>query len=219
MNAIIFDLDNTLYDVEQYFLGVFDEIAGYLSKEYHISGQATYKNLVNLWKIKTSMYPHLFDDLLNSLGLENELENVIKIFNDYDGKLKPYPSVIPTLKELKKRNYKLGIITDGHVERQKRKINSLGLGGFFGVIVFTKELYNPKPSEIPFQEVINKLKITPQQSFYVGDNPLIDFEGAKKVGMKTVRVLRGEFKNIPRNEHIDYEIEEFKELLEVVNHD
>lgn len=219
MKAIIFDLDNTLYNVEQYYLGAFKEIAEYLSKKYNFSKQEIYKRLVNLWRGKTSMYSHLFDDLLDFFELGNELGNVIKIFNNYDGELKPYPDVIQTLKESKKRNYKLGILTDGNVERQKRKIKSLGIIQFFDIIIFTKEINNPKPSEIPFQEAINKLKITPQKSFYVGDNPLIDFEGAKKVGMKTVRVLKGEFKNIPKNEFVYYEIKEFKGLLEVVNND
>ena len=218
MKAIIFDLDNTLYNVEQYCFGAFEEIAECLSKKHDLSKQESYKRVVKLWRGKTSMYSHLFDELLDLLDLGNELENVIEIFNNYDGELKPYPDVIPTLRELKKRNCKLGMITDGNVERQKRKIRLLGLEGFFDAIVFTKELDNPKPSEIPFQEAISELKTTPQKPFYVGDNPLIDFEGAKKVGMKTVRVLKGEFKNIPKNGYIDYDVKGIKELLEVVNH-
>lgn len=219
MKGIIFDLDNTLYDAEQYYFGAFKEITKYLSKKHNISKQEIYKRLVNLWREKTSMYSHLFDDLLDFFNLEIELENIIKIFNDYDGEFKPYPDVIQTLKELKNRNHKLGIITDGKVERQKRKIKSLGIDEFFDAVIFTKEFDNPKPSEIPFQEAINKLKVSPQKSFYVGDNPLIDFEGAKKIGMKTVRVLKGEFRDIPKNEYIDYEISELKELLKVINND
>lgn len=217
MKAVIFDLDNTLYDVEQYYLGAFKGIAEYLSRKYNLSKQEIFKRLVNLWSEKTSMYSHLFDELLDLFNLGNELGNVIKIFNNYDGGLKPYPDVIPTLKELKRWGYKLGIITDGNVGRQKRKIKLLGLDGFFDVIVFTKGLGNPKPSEIPFQEAINELKINPQKSFYVGDNPLIDFEGAKKIGMNTIRLLKGEFRNMPKNEYVDYEIEELKELFAVVH--
>lgn len=218
MKAVIFDLDNTLYNVEQYYLGAFKEIAEYLSKKYNLHRQEIYNKLVNIWREKTSMYHYLFTELLNFFNLENELEDVIKIFNNYDSELNPYPEVIPTLEELKKRNYKLGIITDGNIDRQKRKIKLLGLEQFFEIIVFTKELDNPKPSEIPFQEVVNKLKIIPQESFYVADNPLIDFEGAKKVGMKTVRILRGEFKNIVKNKYIDHEVNELKELLRVVEY-
>ena len=216
MVSVIFDLDNTLYDAKQYFSGAFNEIAAYLSKKHNVAGNNTYKRLMKIWKTKTSTYPYLFDDLLNNLELKNELKNTIKIFNEHDSLLKPYDDVIPTLKELKKKNFKLGIITDGNIERQKRKMKSLGIADFFDVIVLTKKLGNPKPSEIPFQKATNKLKVIPQNSFYVGDNPLIDFKGAKKIGMKTIRILKGEFKTISKDKYIDYEIKEIKELLNII---
>ena len=216
MKAVIFDLDNTLYNVEQYYLGAFKKIAEYLSKKYNFPKKKIYGKLIGLWRKKTSMYPHLFDDLLNFFNLKNELKNVIKIFNNYKGKLQPYPDVIPTLKKLKEKNYKLGLITNGNVKRQKRKIKLLKLYNLFDAIIFTKELKHPKPSKIPFQEISIRLKTNPKECFYVGDNPFIDFEGAKKVGMKTIRILRGEFKNIPKNEYIDYEIERIRDLLNIV---
>ena len=56
----------------------------------------------------------------------------------------------------------------------------------------------------------------PQNSFYVGDNPLLDFKGAKKIGMKTIRILKGEFRNMSKNKYIDYEIKEIKEVLNII---
>lgn len=216
MIAVVFDLDNTLYDTKQYFLGAFNKIAEYLSKKYQIPKQKVYKKLVSIWEEKTSMYPHLFDDLLSFLDLEKELENVIKIFNEYSGKLKPYFDVISTLRELRNKNFKLGIITDGNVKRQKRKIKLLRIADFFDVIIFTKEFGSPKPSHTPFLKTLEELSVGQQNSFYVGDNPLVDFEGAKKVGMRTVRILRSEFKNVPSNKYVDFEIEDFNKLIEIV---
>lgn len=216
MKAVIFDVDNTLYDARQYYFGGFGKVAEYLSKKYRFSKQNIYKKLGNLWKEKTSMYPHLFEDLLVSFGQEKELDVVIRIFNNYDGKLSPYPSLPSILKKIKEKSYKLGIISDGNAERQKRKINLLGLEGLFDAMVFTKELNSPKPSEEPFREIVDRLKITPQRSFYVGDNPLVDFEGAKKTGMKTIRLLKGEFKNMPKNGYINYEVRNLKKLLNLI---
>jgi putative hydrolase of the HAD superfamily len=216
MKAIFFDLDNTFYDVRQYYFGAFKEISNYLSKKYRIPKEKIYKILKKLWKKNTSLYPNLFDDLLNIFGLKKELKNVIKLFNSYEGKLKPYPDVITILKELKKRQYKLGIITDGNVKRQERKIKLLGIKKFLKIIIYTKNI-KPKPSEKPFLIAIKKLKVNPQNIFYVADNPLIDFEGAKKIGMKTIRLKRGEFTKMPRNKYIDFEIKKFKGLLRIIN--
>lgn len=217
MKAIFFDLDDTLYNKKQYYLGAFKEISKYLSKRYKFPPQKLYKCLIELWKEKTSVYPYLFDDLLRALqiGDSGSVKNIVKIFNGYKSKLKPYQGVIPTLKKLRKQGYKLGIITDGNIKRQKRKIKLLGIKNFFEAIVYTKEIAS-KPSKRVFLVAIKKLKVNPENAFYVADNPLIDFEGAKKNGMRTIRLKRGEFARIPKNKYIDFEVKKLKEVLHLV---
>lgn len=213
--AVFFDLDNTLYDVQQYFLGAFKDISLEIAGKHGIPEQRVYKVLVELWREKTSMYSHLFDDLLGILHLNKEgTQNIVRIFNEYAGTLELYPDVIPTLQALKGRNYKLGIITDGNVERQKRKIKSLKLEPFFNAIIYTNEL-EPKPSSLPFLTALTMVNGRSQDSFYVGDNPVIDFKGAKAAGIETIRIVRGEFAEAPWNEYIDVEIKNLDELLEI----
>lgn len=215
MKALFFDLDNTLYDSKQYFFGAFKEISEYLSKKYKIPSWEINKKLKSLWQEKTSFYKFLFNDLLDNFDLEKELEEVIQIFNSYNSKLKSYPDTVSTLKALKKKGYKLGIITDGNISRQNRKIERLGIKDFFEVIIFTKEINKSKSSENPFLIAAKKMKILSEEAFYVGDNPAVDFEGAKRAGMKTIRLLKGEFKNKSGNKYIDYEIKKLNELLEI----
>ena len=217
MKTVIFDLDNTLYDVEQYFTGAFDHVSKYLSKKYRIDENKIYSNLMTAWKKETSMYLHLFDDVLKNFELENEVPNVVDIFNGYDGPLKPYDDVISILKILRQKSCKLGIVTDGLVKKQERKIRSLGIKNYFDEITFTKEFDSPKPSPVSFQKILEKLKEESQNSYYVGDNPSLDFKGAKEIGMTTVRILRGEFKHIPSKNDVDFEIKNFSELVKVVN--
>lgn len=216
MKAVIFDLDNTIFDVSQYNLSAFQEISNYLSNKCYIKENVIYHKLINLWKEKTSMYPHLFDDLLKYFNLNEDVKNLVDIFNNYNGKLTPYPEVIPILKALKKKKYKLGIITDGDVNRQKRKINLLGISKFFDVLVFTKDLGTPKPSRIPFEEAIKRLKIKCKKSYYIGDNPLIDFKGAKCANLSTIRIKKGEFYNLDKNKYIDIEIKSLNDLKQIL---
>lgn len=216
MKAALFDLDNTLYDAQQYFLGAFSDVSKYISARHNIPEQAVYKTLVELWREKTSMYPYLFNELLNLFQLaQGSVEDIVRIFNEHNGIIELYPDVIPTLQGLRERHYKLGIITDGNVERQKRKIELLKLDHLFDVIIYAKEIES-KPSPLPFLTALAKLNVEASEAFYVADNPLLDFNGAKEVGMKTVRVLRGEFTKVARNEYIDFEIEKLDKLLEIV---
>lgn len=216
MNAVLFDLDNTLYDVEQYFFGAFRMISEYLSKKYGVPRQNIYKKLVEIWKEKTSMYPRLFNDLLNFFKIdEKEVQNLLKLFNGYDGRIKPYPDTVPTLNALREKGYKLGLITDGNSERQERKIKLLNIQHFFNVITYTKEI-EPKPSPVSYLKTLKKLDVDPPNAFYVADNPLIDFEGAKKAGIKTIRILKGEFAKLLKNEYIDFEIRGLDEVLKLL---
>lgn len=216
MKAALFDLDNTLYDAQQYFLGAFTDVSKYISAKHDIPEHAVYKALVKLWKEKTSTYPYLFNDLLELLHLSQDgLPTLVETFNEYAGTIEPYPDAIPTLHSLKETGVKLGIITDGNVERQKRKIESLKLETLFDVIVYAKESES-KPSPLPFLTALDKLKVKPSDALYVADNPILDFKGAKEVGIKTIRILRGEYTIIPRNEYIDFEVERLEELLEII---
>lgn len=212
VEAIVFDLDNTLYDSKQYFVGSFKEIAHYVSKKHKVSYRKSYHLLTSIWKNKSSMYSFLFDDFLEQLKLYENPKKLVKIFNSYSGKIKPFSDTIPTIKKLKGKGYKMGLITDGNISRQKRKIKKLELEDCFDCIIFTKKL-KPKPSVKPYFILLQRLKLKPSEVVYVGDNPNLDFSGAKKVGLKTVRVARGEFSKIPDTNNIDCSIDRLKELL------
>lgn len=214
--AVVFDLDGTLYDAQQYFWGAFGEISGYISEKYGLSQPDVFQALVQLWQEKTSMYPRLFDDLITLLHLrQEELEILIRIFNEHRRKMEPYPDVIPALKTLRGEKYKLGLITDGNVERQQRKLQMLDLEHYFDTIIYAQEV-EPKPSSLPFAAALSKLKVPPEDTFYIADNPLIDFKGAREAGMHTIRILQGEFASLSTNDEIDFEITGLNKLLEIV---
>ncbi len=216
MKAVFFDLDNTLYVTRNYYLGSFNEISSYLSSKYSVDKNQVYQFLANLWQEKSSMYSHLFDDLIKEQNLDTEIiSELLKIFNNYEIKKEDlYDDVIPTLTKLKD-DYNIGLITDGTVLRQRRKIKTLDIEKFFDVIVFTKN-FEPKPSSKAYIEALNKIKIKSNFTTYVGDNPILDFKGAKEVGMKTIRIKRGEFRDIKNNDDVDYTIKNLLELEKIL---
>ena len=215
--AIFFDLDNTLYDYTSYYSAVLRKISNYLSIKYGLPSEEIYITGMNLFKIKTSRYPKYFNDLLEIFNIpQHEVTKCLEIFNNYSEKLTPYEDVIPTLEKLRNEGYIVGIITDGNPKRQKQKIKLLGLEKYFDIIVFTHDLNSPKPSSIPYRYGLEKTGIHPSFAYYVGDDPRIDFKGAKEVGMTTIRILRGEFKDIPKNEYIDFEIDYLTKIFKII---
>ena len=117
---------------------------------------------------------------------------------------------------IKKNNLQLGLISDGDPARQIRKLDLLKINDFFKIKVFPKEFGLDKRSVISFELFIKKAGVSPESCFYVADNPLVDFENSKKVGMNTVRILKGEYKKLPGNEYIDFEIKNLNSLLGIL---
>ena len=90
----------------------------------------------------------------------------------------------------------------------------LGLERMFDVSIFAKRIA-PKPSAAAYSKAVDLLDAVPSQSFYVGDNPTVDFRGAKLAGLRTIRLLKGEFVRMPSNRDIDYEIDSLHEVLRI----
>ncbi len=219
MKAVIFDLDNTLFDVTLYNEGAFRKVTKYLHQKFGVDEQEAYHYLLNRWKEKTSRYSHLFDDVLQHFRLNDDVTKLVSLYNSHVGPLVPYSDVPATLEALRKMDYKLGIITDGNATRQRRKIELLNLMTYFDDIIFTSLVGHPKPSTVPYELALKHLNVKPEHSCYVGDNPVVDFEGAKKIGLKTIRILKGEFKDVKINEQwIDFEINEVREILDLISH-
>lgn len=166
-------------------------------------------------KEKGSMYLTLFDDLLESIGVheKNLVRVLVELFhNSSVDTLVLYEDAGIVLPRLV-RTFSLGIITNGYAEMQRRKVAALGLSELLPFQIYTAEMGHPKPSVRCYEYAIEMVNVNPEDSLYVGDNPYVDFTGAKNIGMQTIRLLRGEFmsKRVYPN-IIDAQISDFYEL-------
>ena len=113
----------------------------------------------------------------------------------------------------------LGLLTNGNIEVQKNKIKHLKLKNLFHTICIARETGKEKPHKHPFKKIIEDLGVKPIETMIIGDNPLHDFSTPNELGMTTVRILRGEFKTESVGEEgADYIIENYSELLELLDH-
>jgi putative hydrolase of the HAD superfamily len=80
--------------------------------------------------------------------------------------------------------------------------------GFFDVITLSYEHGYVKPHSSIFVTTLEKLKVNPNQSLHVGDDPIADIQGARGIGMKTVFIKRREVKT-----DADIEVKRIMELV------
>jgi len=102
----------------------------------------------------------------------------------------PYPDTVPTLTELKHRGYKLGIIANQNLGAKER-LKKWDLFQYFDVIAISAELGMEKPDLAIFKWALRKADCLPQNAVMVGDRLDNDIVPANKMGMPTIRLVRG----------------------------
>lgn len=94
------------------------------------------------------------------------------------------------------KNYiKIGIITDGRVSGQKKKLQALGLDKLVDDIIITDELGGiqfRKPCDIAFRIMQHRWGLPFEQMTYVGDNAEKDFQAPKQLGMRSLHLINTE---------------------------
>ena len=89
--------------------------------------------------------------------------------------------------ELKEKGIKVGIITDGRPEGQRKKIKALGLK--VDDVIITDELGGAqfrKPCDISFRILVTRWQLNPADVVYVGDNLAKDFQAPQQLGMRSL---------------------------------
>lgn len=118
------------------------------------------------------------------------------------------------LSELKKRGYKLGIITNGTNECQGAKLKLLNFGKYIDHTIICEKIR--KPDKQPFSEMAEALNLKPQELIYVGDNPLNDVEGSRRAGYTPVWMKKYALWLFPEVQKCSYEITSLSELLNIL---
>jgi len=161
-----------------------------------------------------SLLDDVIADVLESLGFKSKAhKNVIKESVDYGlstRSVKWYPDALPVLSTLRKRGYKLGLISNTHW----RLLDSLRtkMERIFDVVTVSYEHGYAKPHSSIFLATLKKLGVEANRCLHVGDDPVADVQGAKKVGMKTAFIKRTSLEA-----DADIIIERLDKLLELLN--
>ena len=178
IQAVIFDLDDTLYGEKEYVRSGFDAVA---KKHPEID-----KLSEKLWRAFENGKP-AFDEVL---GKNDSLKKeCLAVYRNHAPNIHFYDGAETLIKRLREKNIKIGVITDGRPDGQHAKIASLGLESLVDEIIITDELGGAqfrKPCDIAFRIMQKKLGEPFEQMVYVGDNPKKDFTAPRALGMKSI---------------------------------
>jgi phosphoglycolate phosphatase len=190
IKAIIFDFDGTLaflnIDFSLMRERIFDLMRRYGVKEETIQEKYLLEIIDEVYQIlweKNPSHAEAFYQESHHILHEVEMRAAEK------GKL--IPGTEATLKSLRKKGIKIGIITR-NCEEAVRKVFP-GIDDFCDVFVSRNSVKKVKPHPDHLTYVMESLKTSGEESVMVGDH-IIDIQAGKRVGMKTIGVLTGRIK-------------------------
>jgi putative hydrolase of the HAD superfamily len=189
---VLLDLDDTLYPERDFVRGGLRAAAAELSRR---SGHPAEELFELCWRqFQSGTRGRIFDAVLAELNIPIEpelIQQLVHAYRTHEPHLTLYADADRLLHRLWPL-HRLGILTDGDANVQRRKARALDLSQRVQAIVYSDDhgRANWKPSPTPFLTLLRRLKTEPSRAIYVGDNPLKDFIGARQLGLKTVRIRR-----------------------------
>lgn len=78
----------------------------------------------------------------------------------------------------------VGVVTNGPADRQRTKLDAVGISDRFETVVFGAELSRSKPHSLPFDRALDDLGVGRDQVLYVGNSLEYDVAGAHNAGLE-----------------------------------
>ena len=220
VKAVFFDFDDTLQSrkgayrlyceafLNKYFpaIGAEERARKLDEMEAHVDGgykdrEVYFPEMIALWQ--WTDHPPL-QELYDSFNLD---------FGKYIVLL---PGAVETLRELKRRGFLLGVVTNGVSSLQNIKLDTAGIRDLFDVVVVSGDIGIYKPDRRIFDEACRRAGVKNEEALFVGDHPVNDIEGALGAGMPVIRMNYGDFKNQGLGKPTVAEIEEIRQVLDYV---
>jgi len=220
IKAIIFDLDNTLVD----FLllkerAVDAAVHAMIDAGLEIKYDEAVTKINDIYDREGIEYQQVFDNLLKDvygkINYKIISAGVVAYRKAREAALKPYPKVFPTLIELIKMGIKLAVVSDAPAKEAWLRLSYINFHHLFDVVITFDDSHEKKPSPVPFNMALDKLKLKAEECLMIGDWAERDMVGATAVGMKTVFARYGDTFNTG-NPESDYDINCVSELLNIV---
>lgn len=198
IEAVLFDLDDTLYLQESWLAGAWRAVAD-AGERRGLDGPVLLRSLTRAASLGSDRGGIIDTALAEIDGPPSAVVPLVDAFRSYRVQsLTPIRGVVDALTRLRIRA-RIGVVTDGAVELQESKLAALGFGDAFDVVVLSDALGREfrKPCPLPFRLALERLGVDSALAVFVGDRPDKDVAGAMSVGMRAVRVYTGEYRSQP----------------------
>jgi HAD superfamily hydrolase (TIGR01509 family) len=189
IEGLVFDLDDTLIHQKLWMAGKLEAL---VAGEAVPAGQATAFLREALRLVEEGPRATLFDELAARFSwVAARRDALIEGYRAAEpGRDVVFPDVRTTLDALRRRGFRLALLTDNPPASQRQKVARCGLEAWFEAVVFAREAGAEKPDLRPFAEAAARLGLPAARLATVGDNPHRDALPALEAGFAAAFVVR-----------------------------
>jgi len=224
IKAVLLDLDDTLWPVAPVIAHA--EAALFAWMQEHVPTVTAIHNIASLREKRQALVVtnpqfsydlwalrhRLLQDVFTQHGEDAaKADEAMTVFAAARNQVNLYPDVAPALAQLAQR-VKLGTISNGFADLQ-----AIGLAPHFQVSIAAHQFGCAKPDSRIFHAACDELDLSPAEVLYVGDDLLLDVQGAQSAGLMGAWMNRRNLVNDDvRHQHIkpDAEFNDLHDLTQ-----
>ena len=179
LKAVVFDLWETLIDWD----------ADAATAMHARIDELTEPGFQERWYAAPNRYTAPVREVLATVGVPAEaMEEVCAVRSEFvRGCLGPRAGAVDTLRTLRERGYRVGLITVC-TEDVERLWPESDFAGLFDAEVFSNAVGMSKPDPRIYLHCCELLGVEPQDAVFVGDGANDELEGARRVGMQAILI-------------------------------
>jgi putative hydrolase of the HAD superfamily len=219
--ALLFDLDDTLFDREKAFHRWATAFAqAHFPLEKGSSFQEALDLLISLDAHGYTPRKRLFREFQQTYPwLELPAETLVEMFYEqFPRHIECDTQLSQLLHTLQNARIPFGVVTNGS-SRQQQKIEVLGLDRLTSCIFISERFGVKKPDASIFLAAASCLQVQAERILFIGDHPVRDIWGAHQVGMRTIWLHRfTEWPSTLSSSCVDMTVHSLEELIICLNH-
>ena len=221
IKLVIFDIDNTLTDfIRMKDASIDAAIQAMIDAGLMFPPARIREEIYRIYEEEGIEYQKVFNQLLLNLIGEVDYKilaaGIVGYRRAREASLVLYPHVKVTLMDLMKRGLKLAVISDAPRQEAWLRLCYLQLHHIFDIVLTHDDTGEYKPSPAPFELVLDRLGIAPEEAMMIGDWPERDIVGASELGIRTVFARYGDTFGTEAS-GADFEVDDIFRLVEIVD--
>lgn len=199
IKAVLFDLDDTLWPIVPVIERAENLLYDWLKR--HAPGVARQATIASMRERRKALmatdpvyqldlralrHAVLVEEFISSGEDVAMVEQAMEVFSRARNEVTPFDDVLPALNSLRGRAV-LGSVSNGVAD-----LHAIGMAHFFQVSVAAHRFGCAKPASAIFHAACDALHVAPHEAVYVGDDLLLDVQGAQNAGLQGVWINRRE---------------------------